>query len=334
MESGPRWLARAPHSVDIALAGKCKDKGMQNFMEQRQSCTFGPELPPDLRKGCSEQDTVDLVKLFMLRCALSLTRVKKLIGRSATILLLDLRAISCFDPENGHLLTPSKAVEAATESADSSSTLEMFANVALWPVGADMLIATDFNSTIPMEGNSEPVMYPADDTHTLVSGAPRDPPAACLLDVCCGSGIQGLLALKHYAQEATLLDSNPRALRFARFNAYLNGVQARCRFLQGDICSTILPETLSCSFDAILANLPFLPNPHNVVTNMGPIFTHGGETGEKVLESVLVKSVRNLLVPGGRLTVVAAIPNQEELANRVKGWFGKDQIGFRVLGLS
>ncbi|CAE7728992.1 prmA, partial [Symbiodinium necroappetens] len=45
-----------------------------------------------------------------------------------------------------------------------------------------------------------------------------------VLDLCAGSGVQGLYAAKRFAAAATLVDLNPRAVRFAKANVLLNQV--------------------------------------------------------------------------------------------------------------
>ena len=39
------------------------------------------------------------------------------------------------------------------------------------------------------------------DSYALVDAAPRES-VVRVLDICCGSGVQGLVALRHYAKEA------------------------------------------------------------------------------------------------------------------------------------
>ncbi|CAM9209814.1 unnamed protein product [Scytosiphon promiscuus] len=55
-------------------------------------------------------------------------------------------------------------------------------------------------------------------------GKPR---AEEILDLCCGSGVQGIAAavLRRGEASVTCVDISPRAVRFARFNALLNGLQ-------------------------------------------------------------------------------------------------------------
>ena len=59
-----------------------------------------------------------------------------------------------------------------------------------------------------------------------------------VLDLCCGSGVQGIAAAALRGGNAlvTCVDINPRAVRFARFNALLNGLdESRFRAVAGDL---------------------------------------------------------------------------------------------------
>ena len=60
-------------------------------------------------------------------------------------------------------------------------------------------------------------------------------PAGRVLDLCAGCGVQGLTAMQRGAERATLVEVNPRAARFARFNAVLNGMADRVRVVPADV---------------------------------------------------------------------------------------------------
>jgi 16S rRNA G966 N2-methylase RsmD len=107
-----------------------------------------------------------------------------------------------------------------------------------------------------------------------------------ILDFCTGSGIQAmstLVCLKCYKPnaKATFVDVNNRALRFARFNAMLSGIEeeristintdinsgngvvfraTECDEMSNRIESTSMDEEEEL-FDIILANPPFIPVP-------------------------------------------------------------------------
>ena len=74
------------------------------------------------------------------------------------------------------------------------------------------------------------------------------------LDLGTGCGIQALLAAKH-AERVVATDVNPRALRFAAFNAALNGVDVELR--EGDLFAPVAGER----FDLIVSNPPYVISP-------------------------------------------------------------------------
>jgi release factor glutamine methyltransferase len=80
------------------------------------------------------------------------------------------------------------------------------------------------------------------------------PPAQCVLDMGCGSGVLGLtLAAARQDWDLTLADVSPDALALARENAALLEIN-NAHFLQSDLFSAI-----DGTFDGIVANLPYVP---------------------------------------------------------------------------
>jgi release factor glutamine methyltransferase len=77
-----------------------------------------------------------------------------------------------------------------------------------------------------------------------------------ILDIGTGSGCIAI-ALAHHLPHAaiTAIDLSPDALALARENAAQNQVEARIRFLQGDLLAPVPGE----KFDIILSNPPYVP---------------------------------------------------------------------------
>jgi methylase of polypeptide subunit release factors len=111
--------------------------------------------------------------------------------------------------------------------------------------------------------------------------------ATKLLDLCCGSGVQGLCAAAaDPAVTVTAIDLNPRAVRFTRFNAALNGLSARVHAAVGDLYS----DSPQCEYDAVLANPPFVPVPPalNSERRLYDAFAAGpGHRGEEMLRRII-----------------------------------------------
>lgn len=266
---------------------------------------------------------IGLIKLFLLHHVLPMSRVVELLGSELCAFLLRQRALTLCRGAGAALVEPAEASQllCGMREAEGCSEQEyVFANVALWPVLDDLIVATDCDEQAYEEGGWEPVMYLSVDSFALLTSAPRQPPASRLLDLCCGSGIQGLVALRTYAEHATFVDVNPRALNFAAFNAHLNGFGDRASFVAGNVCEPTLLSGREGTFDVVLMNPPFVPNPSKVASAFGPLYSGGGADGQLVLAAALKRCACHLLAPGGRLTAVATVPNAEDFGSRVEKW--------------
>ena len=118
--------------------------------------------------------------------------------------------------------------------------------------------------------------------------------AGSVADVGCGSGAGGLM-LAERAQSVQLLDINPRAVRFARANAELNGLTARA--LQSDVLSAA-----EGPLDLIVANPPYLAD------DLGRAYRDGGDGLGTALSVRIAREALERLAPGGRLLLYTATP--------------------------
>lgn len=225
----------------------------------------------------------DLVRLFLLRVALPEARLQEIFGADLFACLHQL----------GMLIRRN----------------ELWASrVDLFDV-AGLYIATDHRYMMLSEDqiNEDPVMYIGIDSLGLVYTAPQLT-ATRVLDLCCGSGVQGLVASR-YAREVVSVDINPRAIRFSRFNAQLNGIR-NIQFRLGN-----LYEAATGYFSTILANPPFVPSPKQELR-----FRDGGANGEEILEQIISESA-NHLSPDGRLFIVSDLVNIQDYEAKLKQWW-------------
>ncbi len=229
----------------------------------------------------------DLARLFQLRASLTRARVEELFGRELTERVLGLGLLEARDGE-------------------LSSRVDLFCSGSL-------LLATDHRFMIRAEDSLEedPVMYIGMDSHGLVQAAPRNRRADRTLDLCCGSGIQGLIASR-YSKEVIAVDINPRALRFSRFNAQLNGIE-NYRVELGSLYDGLDGQL----FDVILANPPFVPSPSTDTR-----FRDGGCNGEEVL-SAIVRGAPAHLSSEGHLAIVTDLVDIESYESKLSGWWGE-----------
>ncbi|BAZ52569.1 putative nodulation protein [Nostoc sp. NIES-4103] len=236
----------------------------------------------------------DLIRLFLLRGTFTKARLQEIFGEEVFSTLCSL----------GMLIG---------RGEHWASRVDVFAVAGLY-------VATDHRYMIMVEDeiDEDAVMYIGMDSMGLVCTAPQHS-ANRVLDLCCGSGIQSLVASR-YSQVVMGVDINPRAIRFARFNAQLNGI-SNTHFYLGD-----LYEAVSGDFDTILANPPFVPSPSQECR-----FRDGGGTGEEILTRIISESA-NYLAPNGRLFIVTDLVNIKEYESKLENWWQGGPADKLVLG--
>jgi len=115
------------------------------------------------------------------------------------------------------------------------------------------LIASDHTSMID-RGDSELVLWPNPTSRLLLRMTIRRPSRATL-DLGTGTGIQALAAASH-SETVVATDLSPRAVKFAAFNARLNGVgNVECVVGGG------FDPVVGRKFDLIVSNPPFFISP-------------------------------------------------------------------------
>jgi release factor glutamine methyltransferase len=126
----------------------------------------------------------------------------------------------------------------------------------------------------PMRG----VYRPSADSELLARAFTRFQPSSRLdvLDLCCGSGIQGINAAMQ-GHRVDAVDSERCAVINARRNASMNVVQMRV--LRGDLFRPVRGR----QYDAILVNPPYLPTPDNVRNHS---WSDGGRNGRALIDRI------------------------------------------------
>src|SRR5262249_35357770 len=129
------------------------------------------------------------------------------------------------------------------------------------------------------------------------------------LDLGTGNGHHALLAARH-AEQVTAIDINPRALRFARFNAIMNG--ASIDFREGSLFEPVAGET----FDLIVSNPPYVISPESEIA-----YRDSGMPGDSFSETI-VRRLPAHLEPGGIGVVLISWlhPREADWTLPVRGW--------------
>ena len=229
-----------------------------------------------------------------------------------------------------------------------------------------------------------PYTYLMDKMDTTVqtqSSGSSSPAAMQGLDFGTGCGVQALSALMHWKiasknkslysdthtkeLKMTAIDINPRALRFTRFNAILNGLEEYLTVVQADLVSgnLLVDESsnenleqylqVKSPYDLILANPPFLPVPSDnrtvgsseitkanrdgvdtsattdSIAQRYGLFSSGGGDGEVLLQCI-VELASRYLSPGGVLGVVSEFFEQEHDPDfeRFSAWWSQHSPGY------
>jgi SAM-dependent methyltransferase len=121
-----------------------------------------------------------------------------------------------------------------------------------------------------------------------------------VVDVGCGSGVGGIV-LAGAAEQIVLADINERALRFARVNAALAGVDAE--IVQSDVLAQVEGE-----LDLVISNPPYLRD------DSARVYREGGGAYGEGLAVRIAKEALQRLAPGGRLLLYtgAAVVSGED----------------------
>jgi predicted RNA methylase len=141
----------------------------------------------------------------------------------------------------------------------------------------------------------EPVEVITPETMGLAFNAP---PAQGkkVLDMSSATGVHGILAAMRGADSVTFMNWNQRSLRFAQFNAWLNGVSDRVHLIQGQ------EKLRSLRFDLLLANPKYQPNM--------------ADDGEESLREAL-QLASTFLTQQGSFAFVGELANARNLPNHL-----------------
>lgn len=131
-----------------------------------------------------------------------------------------------------------------------------------------------------------------------------------VLDLGCGAGALAL-GLAPRARSVVATDVNPRALVFARVNAWLNGID-NIEHRQGNWYAPVASER----FDLIACAPPFVPRPAG---SDGATYLYGGRRGDEMPLEVLGGVARHLNDAGRAVMLVLwPIVDDEPIETRVR----------------
>lgn len=117
-----------------------------------------------------------------------------------------------------------------------------------------------------------------------------------VLELCCGAGHIGLLAVAESNRRLVCVDVNPVAAEYARRNAEAAGMDGRVTVREGLIVETVPPDE---RFALVIADPPWVPRAETQRFPEDPqIAIDGGEDGLHIARDC-VAAIEAHLAPGG-----------------------------------
>jgi len=123
-----------------------------------------------------------------------------------------------------------------------------------------------------------------------------------VLDMGCGSGIQGITALKN-TNDVTFSDINIKALEYVE-------KQINAKTIQSDLFQNIKRK-----YDTIIFNPPYLPEDE---FDDEKLITTGGKNGYELIAEFLKQAAHHLNIDGQILLLFSSLSNKEEIDNIIK----------------
>jgi SAM-dependent methyltransferase len=231
--------------------------------------------------GGSALDT--MMRLFVVGMPLERDAVEPVIPRDV---LADLQTTGILGGENDHLVPRARLLPCE-----------------------DLMLASDLPLVSAAGVRPDYVMGAGPSSLTLARFSVRTPVERAL-DLGTGSGVLAFLAARH-SRLVVAVERNPRALRFAAFNAWLNGVD-NVALVQGSFMETSRPA----AFDFVTCNPPYVIAPaHRYVFR-------DSDRGADGLCEALVHWVGTALRPGGYAQILChwAHVTGERWQDRLARW--------------
>jgi release factor glutamine methyltransferase len=171
---------------------------------------------------------------------------------------------------------------------------------------------------------SPAVLIPRPDTeHVVIDclGLAKEWTNPRILDIGTGSGNIALTLAKHIGSaQVTAIDASPAALEVARGNAKKHDVEARVRFLEGDLFAPLAADE---RFDFIVSNPPYIAREDLAALPVGvrqyePHLALAGGPGGFVAFDRLIDEARRHLQPRGYLIVEIGDPQEAHARAKIE----------------
>ncbi|MDD5163976.1 MAG: methyltransferase, partial [Candidatus ainarchaeum sp.] len=145
----------------------------------------------------------------------------------------------------------------------------------------------------------------------LLAKAIKISSGSAVLDMGCGTGIQGLNAVLQGAGFVCFADKNPLALENAKKNFELAKKYGLCKNAEADFLVTGLFSGINKKFDFVLLNPPYVPAKEKKFLDLD-----GGKKGREILDKFLA-SVQGFLNPKGKVFFLQSSLNGISLTKKI-----------------
>jgi len=143
------------------------------------------------------------------------------------------------------------------------------------------------------------VYQPAEDSILLESVIKKYSKSKSVLDICTGTGILAISALKNNARSVTAVDINKEALSSIK--------DKKIKLIHSNLFQKVKGK-----FDLIICNPPYLPEDKNE-DKESSLATSGGEKGDEFIIKFLNKSVKHLNKGGIILLLLSSLTPRERI---------------------
>jgi SAM-dependent methyltransferase len=197
---------------------------------------------------------------------------------------------------------------------------QMTASMKLLPYES-FLFSFDIRRKLLSDASQDYVMGLGKSTMMLSNMTVRRP-SRLTLDLGSGGGFQAIMASRH-SEHVIASDLNPRAVRIAKFNAALNGLD-NLECVEGDLFRPVEGRL----FDLVVSNPPFVISPERKYT-----YRDSGLPGDEVCRKI-VRGVPAVLAEGGICQILCnwAVRKGEDWRERLKEWFSDTGCDAWILG--
>jgi methylase of polypeptide subunit release factors len=152
-------------------------------------------------------------------------------------------------------------------------------SLAIVPIEGIYLLVS-LPPTYPTAGTRKQPIYLGPESIWLTKALPATLAGQRVLDICAGSGIQGLVCAARGAAQVVGLEKSEEAVAVARFNAGLNGFSDVVEIRESDLFSALADNEV---FDFVVSNPPFMPVMEDVEY---PLCGAGGADGARILRRI------------------------------------------------